>query len=253
MKLGDILKQKKSAYLVVGVLILILGALTINGLIAGTRHSAATNVLVTISGYTMTLQEAIDNDYLSGVVTPPASMTTSITTGHTANKIWVSLDGTEMTLQAAINGPGLSGSTSVPYAGSINPGHLASEIEVDISGVKKTLQQAIDSGDFACVPLTCAQTGCGTHSDGCGGTLNCGACCTNYYTCPNLIESGEYLYGGDDYFIGGTCTQCRGQTQTGNTCKHELTLPPNYDEWCGDSGCCRGVDLPRACTFAGCW
>lgn len=28
-----------------------------------------------------------------------------------------------------------------------------------------------------CSPLTCAETGCGEHGDGCGGVMDCGACC----------------------------------------------------------------------------
>ena len=169
--------NKNYRYILAGVLIIIFSVLIVNALISGTKHSQ-TNILVNVDGYTMTLQEAINNNYLKqGAVSPLGVVgPTSISVGHLPSEILVSVDGSEMTLAAAIAGAGLCGSTSIPYTGSINPGHRASEIEVIIGGSTKTLQAAIDGGDFCCTD-TCSSLGytCGTYTI-CGVSVNCGVC-----------------------------------------------------------------------------
>jgi hypothetical protein len=64
-------------------------------------------------------------------------------------------------------------------------------------------------GFFSCIPYTCSALGynCGTWSDGCGGTLDCGTCASGY-TCTSGIcvaeEGGEEGGGGGGEFIPGT-------------------------------------------------
>jgi hypothetical protein len=55
----------------------------------------------------------------------------------------------------------------------------------------------------ACTPATCQAGECGTKSDGCGGTLDCGACCT-----PATCQAGEC--GSKPNGCGGTlnCGAC---------------------------------------------
>ena len=214
----EITLRKKHIYVIIGLLILFLGIFIINAAVIKTKawHSA-NDILVTISGYTMTLQEAIDNNvFIDGAT---QSYTTEIPDpGHGADKIWVSVDGSEMTLQNAISTIGLCGSSSHSYTGSINPGHFASEIEVLIDGSYMSLQEAIDSEEFCCVPETCAGLGynCGIWDDGCGGILDCGTC-GSYASCPS-----------------GTCVCNAGWADCNNDNSCECDLSSHY---CSGTSC----------------
>ncbi|MFH1307299.1 MAG: hypothetical protein ABIH72_00415 [archaeon] len=104
----------------------------------------ADKILVRINGYSMTLQEALNNGYLNGSSTPSSNLTTSLTGSfHNSENIFVSVNGIEQTLQQAINNS-LCGNVTSNYSSNTNFGHNGGKIIVG----EKTLQQAINEGDF---------------------------------------------------------------------------------------------------------
>ena len=189
MRLKEFPKQK-ALYFSLGILILVAGIFAVNALIEGTRH-AQTNILVTIDDtYTMTLQEAINGNYLNqGATLPTSSGTTTLSVGHNPNEIWVYVNQNEMTLQNAIDTVGLCGNSNPKdsYTNyNLNPGHLASEIQYDAT---QNLQQAIDEGVFCCEDSTwtpATSTVCSgtsfTQTSNCGNTRTATGtknCCVN--------------------------------------------------------------------------
>ena len=222
--------KQKILYFSLGIFILIAGIFAVNALIAGTRHSQ-TEILVEVKGYKMTLQEAINSDYISQNADSPMSAgTTSLSVGHLPSEIWVSVDGSEMTLAAAIATDNLCGTTSVPYTGSINPGHFANEIEITVSGWTKTLQEAIDNGDF-CVVTTYSYgswSDWGSCSTSCGGgTQSRTRTCEEYV---NGISQGNV----DCSSCGGACSE----SQNCNTQSCYCLKWQEVDEGgCGFGGC----------------
>ncbi|MEN9796769.1 MAG: hypothetical protein RL653_465 [Pseudomonadota bacterium] len=69
-------------------------------------------------------------------------------------------------------------------------------------------------GACQCIKRTCAEVGpCGTASDGCGGTLDCGACsgqliCRSNQCVPPTCSDGEKNQGETGTDCGGPCTPC---------------------------------------------
>ncbi len=167
------------------------------------------NVLVSVNGFNMTLQEAIDGGFLvdQGSV-PSTSGITSISTGHSSENVWVSVDGDERTLQNAINTIGLCGSGSSSYSSSISLGHSADDILVSINGDEKTLQAAINSGEFCCVPdCSCAATTC------VGSTCTdpvCGTTCAGTKADSTWTPATSTVCDGVSFTQTGDC----GNTQT---------------------------------------
>ncbi len=140
--------NKKRSLQFIGLLILIIGIFTIAAMVNKNKawHSSD-EILVIVEGYTMTLEEAIDNNvFIDGAT---QSYTTEVPNpGHNANEIWISVNGNEMTLQSAIaitNNLCGEDSPSSLYAYAINTGQFADEIEVSPG---KSLQDAINTGDF---------------------------------------------------------------------------------------------------------
>ncbi|AKJ03807.1 trypsin domain protein [Archangium gephyra] len=94
-----------------------------------------------------------------------------------------------------------------------------------------TISELYDDGS-ACEPATCAASGavCGSISDGCGGTLNCGTCpggqiCSASNTCevcvPTTCESQGRVCGSTSDGCGGTleCGTCAdGMSCLGGAC-----------------------------------
>ncbi len=148
--------SKKWLYVLVSIGIILIAAIGIYAAVnkAKAWHNS-NNILVTVDGYTMTLQEAIDyNVFIDGAT---QSYTTEVSNpGHNVDKIWVSVNGNEMTLQEAISTIGLGGNTSTTSyfsAPSILAYHFASEIDVLIDGEEMSLQDAIDQGEFEIIDL----------------------------------------------------------------------------------------------------
>jgi hypothetical protein len=158
----------------VGILLLIFLSLSF----VSAQHSAS-EVQISVSGNSMSLQSAINNGYFKTASYTYASPATTL--GHSTTQIWISIKGVEKTLSSALsNAYGLcsSGSVTRYYSSAIpNPSHLGTDI---ILSSGKTLQKAIDDGDFCCIPRTCGDDKCGSYDNGCSGTINCGSCTAPY-------------------------------------------------------------------------
>ena len=183
-------------------------------------------VLVTINGFTMTLQEAIDYGFLvDGASSPEQDYTTEISGSfHTSEEIWVSIDGDEKTLQQAILTT-LCGSVSSSYTLDISLGHSANEILVSVDSEEMSLQDAIDEGMFcsACVShdyFACYKDNVWWY-DSCGNREDKKQNCNEYSgekCSDNLCVIIIYGYGCDD------CPEGVGSFLG--------TIPPfNYDHW----------------------
>jgi len=158
--------KKRYIYAIITLLILVIGIFTIYAAVDTDKAWHSPNeVLVTVDGYTMTLQNATDNNvFIDGAT---QSFTTEIpSSGHNFSEIWISIDGNEKTLQDALSiSNDLCGSFTTSYssAPSSLAYHFASEIEISPG---TSLQDAIDKGDFcsSCVPdcnVDCQPDGCG--------------------------------------------------------------------------------------------
>jgi len=233
------MKLKKGVYLLISLGILIGIIITINALIAGTEHSGE-HVIVTVKGiYTMTLQEAVRNNYLrEGGVSPTQSLTNSVSFGHNANTIRVYIDGATMSLQEAINTGNLCSSTTTSSAPALNPGHSATEIEILVNGVTKSLQAAINAKDF------CASGSCGDDVCNNGETsTTCPADCP-----PSLNDcttSATFGTGVTQFTVQPVASS--GTTKTG-TCKSGYcdglpTARCNSGTWVEESNTCRAPNL----------
>jgi len=127
--------------------ILLINLLFVSMFVSAQTHNQY-EVLISINGYTMNMNESLDNGFLvEGASAPTTGITTSLSIGHDASEIWVSVDGNEMTLEDAANATNtLCGTiTSPAYSSySLNLGHLANETYIG----SETLQDKIDNGDF---------------------------------------------------------------------------------------------------------
>ncbi len=75
----------------------------------------------------------------------------------------------------------------------------------------------------SCAPQTCSSAGktCGTHDDGCGGQIDCGACVDNQCKAKTCEELGKTCGKHDDECGGqvdcGVCSTCEEDAKAGNT------------------------------------
>ncbi|KAI9347629.1 hypothetical protein BDR26DRAFT_854431, partial [Obelidium mucronatum] len=138
----------------------------------------------------------------------------------------------------------------IPGSTSISDG-CAGQISCGCSGGRLLLQNG-----SCCTPKTCASIGkCGTHSDGCGGTLNCGECCTPK-TCSSLgFNEGHMFMASDGCGSTIPCSCPNGQTLVNGDCKAQCiptTKYPDASMNCGyvDDGCGGSVQL-ATCSIPG--
>jgi len=189
----------------IGLLFFILVILTFFVLaISGGGGHGGDKILVNVNSYTMSLQEAVNNNYLkAGGSSPSDDLTTSISGEfHSLDEIFVSVSGSDMSLQQAINSGNLCSSSSGSYSGNVILGHKGDEVTLS-SG--KSLQQAINDGDY-CAPV-------------CGQLINQKSCTG----CP----IGDWKY-------GMTASSCRDHclNTTGTKCCVYNDYEP-HGNWCG--------------------
>lgn len=181
-------KNREKGYVISGLILILLfmGIFSVN---AAFLHSG-NDFLIKVNNSVGTLNQAISGGYFMGT-TNTYSSPSSLNPGHTASEIWVSVKDGEMYLLQALSSSNKlcpASPLKTSYSGPSDKSkayHYANEIEISAG---KSFQKAIDNGEFCCAPTTCASLGyeCGSWSDGCGGTLNCGTCSLGY-TCSNGI------------------------------------------------------------------
>lgn len=206
---------------------------------AGSWHSAS-NILISIDGVEMTLQDAIVNGSLIGLPKSGASVVFP-NPGHNADAVLVSVDGVEKTLQEVINFSNLCGSVAIDsYSQAILSGHYANEIEVVVNGTQFSFQDLIDQGFFCCGSGN--YTGCYDDDvyslDLCGKPIglltSCSQPCEDYgkYYCQDkrtprrdrtcydtgcssgscfsnsYIDSDKYTCSGSNVCVSGSCVNC---------------------------------------------
>jgi len=234
------MRKKRSIYAIITLLILVIGIFAISAVVVKTKawHDSD-HILITVNGFNMTLQEAIDyNVFVDGAT---QSYTTEIPNpGHSADEIWVSVDDNETTLQDALSTIGLCGisSPSSSYISSTDLGQFANEIEIS-SGT--SLQDAIDSGELVSVDGDWTGWSGWSHpnayDDGAGGTcsVECGGGTQNRTrTCANP----------EPYCAGADCIGDSSESQSCNTqsCITWTWQPFTY--WSCYPAMCNGAAVP---------
>ncbi len=114
-------------------------------------HSAD-QILITVNGYTMTLQEALDNNFLAeGGAVPTHDYTTNLNPGHLGSEIMVVVEEGQMSIQDVIdNDLSFDANEGSFFSNLISFGHGGDKIEVtDINGQKRNFQNLINSGELA--------------------------------------------------------------------------------------------------------
>jgi len=208
--------KRVCTYSIIGLLILIIGIFIVNAVVDLNKvwHSAD-EISVTINGFDMTFQQAIDEGFLvAGTTSVPDHdyIITPLNPGHSANNILIEVDGYIMSLQDAIDYNVLIDGTTQSYSTEISGlGHSFSSLDqilITIDAEDMTLQDAIDNekfchinyentcgselGDALCINLgitecdgTCIGTSykaegtvCGTDMkcDGAGNCISIGEC-----------------------------------------------------------------------------
>ena len=108
---------------------------------------------------------------------------------------------------------------------AINKGSVISTVTTDYAGASRGSSPDIGAFEYAgstCTPTTCTAQGyvCGTASDGCGNTLNCGTCSTG--TCTNnkcVTSCTPKTCSGLGYTCGTASDGCSGTLNCG-TCTY---------------------------------
>jgi hypothetical protein len=142
----------KKSFLLITLAIIFTGS---NILAISNPGHSADEILITINRISMSLQEAIDNEFLKDNIAPPTQdndYTKTMLKGHDANKITISIDG-EKSLQETID------DTQISFCQDVNPwdlvrklisniGHFSDKIDVQFEGQPTTLQAMIDNSEF---------------------------------------------------------------------------------------------------------
>jgi len=111
----------------------------------------------------------------------------------------------------------------------------------------------------SCVPVRCSSTSCGTFSNGCGGSINCGSCsgtsscinnvckaCTPTTTCSNKNCGTVY-----DSTCQTTQTCGSGNCPSGQTCQNNVcTANPSCSQTCSSLGYTCGTITPAGCSVS---
>jgi hypothetical protein len=101
-----------------------------------------------------------------------------------------------------------------------------------------SVQGSEDDQATQCIPLTCAELGCGRHDDGCGNPLHCGPCCTPRDYC-NAGECGMVDDG------------CGGSLDCGQCSAPAVPCSGEGERCADDNQCCNGLCRGRNCQDRG--
>ena len=179
-------------------------------------------VLVNVDGYSMTLQEAIDNSFLRENSPLATTSFTAFLSGvsHDSSDIYISVNGVDMTLAQGIENKNLCGNTESSYSSEVIFGHTGEEINVSIDNINMTLQDAINDGLLCCLPVD------GGWSDytwsTCSGTF------------PNCLQTGtRSCTNPSPYCGGGSCVGSSTITRscTGGNCVEKVCLDMNSNSY----------------------
>ena len=230
----------------IGALIFVLIMLTlfVLAISEGGTHGAD-NIFVSVKGYKMSLQQAVNNNFLkAGGPSPSGNLTTS-TSGafHSLDEIFVSVSGNDITLQSAINSGSLCSSSSGSYSGNVILGHKGDELTLS-SG--KSLQQAINDGDYCASCSTSSwspstSTVCSgtsfTQTSNCGDTRGATGTkdCTPACTVSSWSPSTSAVCSGQSFTQTSNCGTTRSSTGTKYCCTNDC---PSFGTICsGDNVC----------------
>ena len=254
--------------IIISLLILTLGILIVNAIIPNPGHSA-NNILLTKNEFSMTLQNANDNNFFVFNNNPSQNYIQEISDEyHNADEIFIIASEQQMSLQEALTlsltNHDILCSGGTTQIEDIFKGHSANNVEILIAGVSKTLQEAINNGDL-CSCSNNWKESCGGGICITQGTYNCDGICTGEYTqtsgedCGSgnvCSSSGQCCVPNIDQSCGGNeCTNagtydCEGLC-VGTTYKPEGTICEGSNQ-CDGSGNCQSCIERGYCTGTGC-
>ncbi len=210
------MKWKKGYTYILLVLIISTTIFTVYALVTATGSGHPyTEILVTVNGYNVTLQQAINNGWLKGTGQPTFSTLFAVPNpGHSASEILITVNGYDVTLQDAINQDYFKGTGTISSSSSVpSKGHPATEIEVTVNGVKKSLQDALPE-----ISQTCAANygqSCPSGDASCinPGTIQCDGTCSGSYKTKgtNCAADDWHACNGTGSCLGWTgygCPKC---------------------------------------------
>jgi hypothetical protein len=175
--------KKRYVYITLSVII-ITTILTIYALvIASDVGHPSPQILVTINGYNVTLQQAIDNGWLKGISQPNSSTVSAIPNpGHSASEIIITISNYTLTLQNAINQDYFKGTGTISSSSQVpSEGHFGTEVEVTVNSVKKSLQEALSELRYTCTTNYTQPCPSGDVSCINLGTIQCNGTCSGSY------------------------------------------------------------------------
>ena len=194
-------KKKYFAFMTLGIILS--SVILAYALADGTLHSA-NNVFINTQGFEMSLQKAIDENFLVlGGATPGEDYPISGIPTEYGQNIYISVGGEDKTLAEMVTNKGLlcssTSSSGDSYSGTITLGHRGEEISVNIGG-EMNLQKAINEGKF-CDIYTYSWAGDGEY-------VGCTASAPQWSSCSENCKAGTYQ----------TCTQTTGTESQTVTC-----------------------------------
>jgi hypothetical protein len=225
-------------------------------------HSAD-EILISIKGYTMTLQEAYDNNFLKdGAVAPVSDGTKNLDKSHSAENLQIYLKNIGRTsLQDAItNQNSFCTDASGTFSWSFIAGHSADEITFSDG---ETLQQKINTQKFC--SYSWVQGGFGVCSTTCGhGTKTQSVICkrsdekTNGIADAQCVSDGQGAKPASSEACTAGANNCGIQTSTPsygacikNCATNAITRTKTITQTCNVPGFCVGM-IPSSTTTETC-
>ena len=241
-------RKKVYVYSVVGLLILITGIFVVNAVLdLNSPWHSAEEIVITLNGFDITLQQAADEGFLTaGTTSVPDHnyVIAPLIRGHPAGNILIQVGGYTMTLQEAIDYNVLTVGAATSYSTAIlGTGHTFSSLDqivINVGGSEMTLQTAINNEEF-CNP---------TYGSNCGGdicinpgTFSCDGTCIGTSYKPTGTICGTYM----QCDATGNCIQVCVPTY-GNSCGGDVCINPGT---VACDGTCVGTSYKPAGTVCG--